>query len=338
MRVIGLVLWILAVEGWLCADQVTLKNGDRVTGEIVKKDEKTIVVKSEFLGTLTVPWEQVQTVTAAAPVTVVLRDGQQVQSTLETLDKGQITAIRNAAEQRMYERMQRPQLYELWVGTGTFGLAGTTGNSQTQVINGALAAARATRHDKTILHLDAIKSTSTVNRLKADTAQAIRGGIGYDRNVGPRLFLNVFNNYEYDRFQNLDLRATFGGGLGLHVWKKERGFLDVLTGADYNRSSFGASIAAKSYMQSSAELFWGNDFAYKLRPATAFTQTFRMFNNLSQTGNYRMNGDIGVNTRIMKWLNWNIALSNRYLSNPAPGRKTNDLIYTTGLGISFSLR
>ncbi len=288
------------------------------------------------------PWEQVQTVIAAAPVTVVLRDGQQVQSTLETLDKGEITAIRNAAEQRMYERMLHPRLYELWVGTGTFGLAGTTGNSQTRVTNGALAVARATRHDKTILHLDAIQSTSTVNRLRADTARAIRGGIGYDRNVGPRLFVNVFNDYEYDRFQDLDLRATFGGGLGLHVWKKERGFLDVLAGADYNRTTFGATRTlasiGKSYTQSSAELFWGNDFAYKLRPATAFTQTFRMFNNVSQTGNYRMNGDIGVNTRIMKWLNWNIALSDRYLTNPAPGRKTNDLIYTTGLGISFSLR
>ncbi len=332
-------LWLLLiVPASLCADQVTLKNGDRVTGEIVKKDEKTLTVKSEFMGTLTVPWEQVATVTASAPLTVVLKDGKQEQSTLEKVEPAQIVTIRNAAEQRMYERLLHPRLYELWLGTGTFGIAGTTGNSQTRVINAALAAARVTRHDKTSVHLDAIKSTSVVDGLKSDTAQAIRGGLAYERNVGPRLFLNAFNDYEYDKFQNLDLRATFGGGLGLHVWKRERGFLDVLGGGDYNRSRYGASTSAKAYTQSSAEFFWGDDFAYKLRPSTAFTQTFRMFNNLTQTGNYRVNGDIGVNTRIMKWLTWNIALSDRYLSNPAPGRKTNDLIYTTGLGIAFSLR
>jgi len=338
MRYVWLLLPLLIVTASSRGDQVTLKNGDRVTGEIVKKDDKTLTVKSEFMGTLTVPWEQVQNVKATAPVTVVLKDGKQEQSTLEKMEPAQIVAIRNAAEQRMYERLLHPRLYELWVGRGTFGLAGTTGNSQTRVINAALAAARVTRHHKTSVHLDAIKSTSVVNGLKSDTAQAIRGGAAYERNVGARLFLNAFNDYEYDRFQNLDLRATFGGGLGLHVWKRERGFLDVLSGGDYNRSRYGASTSGKSYAQSSTEFFWGDNFAYKLRPSTAFTQTFRMFNNLTQTGNYRVNGDIGVNTRIMKWLNWNIALSDRYLSNPAPGRKTNDLIYTTGLGIAFSLR
>ncbi len=78
--------------------------------------------------------------------------------------------------------------------------------------------------------------------------------------------------------------------------------------------------------------------AYKLRPSSAITQTFRMFNNLTNTGSYRINADIGFNTRVMKWLTWNVTLSDRYLSNPAPFRKTNDLIYATGLGLTFSLK
>jgi hypothetical protein len=61
-----------------------------------------------------------------------------------------------------------------------------------------------------------------------------------------------------------------------------------------------------------------------------------MFNNLSDTGTYRVNGDLGLSTKIAKWLTWNLALSDRYLSNPAPGRKTNDFLYTTGLGITFA--
>jgi putative salt-induced outer membrane protein YdiY len=336
MRICVFLLLTAAVAS---GDEVTLKNGDRVTGEIVKKDEKALTVKSEFLGTLTIAWEQVRTVKANTPVTVVLKSGQEMQSTLEAVDTAQVAEIRNAAEQRLYERMRHPKLYDFWEGTGTFGVAGTTGNSQTRTIHAAMVAERVTRTDKTVLRFDAIKSTSVLNRVKADTAQSIRGGVGYDHNLTHRLFANVFNDYEYDRFQNLDLRATFGGGLGLHVWKKgERGFLDVLAGGDYDRAKFGASIGSKSKAMSAAEVFWGNEFAYKLGRATAFTQSFRMFNNLTETGTYRVNGDIGLNTRIMKWLNWNIAMSDRYLSEPSPGRKRNDLIYTTGLGITFSLK
>jgi Protein of unknown function, DUF481 len=60
-----------------------------------------------------------------------------------------------------------------------------------------------------------------------------------------------------------------------------------------------------------------------------------MFNSLSDTGAYRMNLDVGLSTRLKKRLTWNLSLSDRYLSNPAPGRKTNDWLYTTGLGLTF---
>ena len=61
----------------------------------------------------------------------------------------------------------------------------------------------------------------------------------------PRLFVNVFNDYEYDKFQNLDLRFVLGGGLGFHAIKNERSRLDLLGGADYNRSSFSTPLTQK---------------------------------------------------------------------------------------------
>jgi hypothetical protein len=69
--------------------------------------------------------------------------------------------------------------------------------------------------------------------------------------------------------------------------------------------------------------------------ATSLVQSFRMFNDLTNTGDYRVNFDVGASTRLSKWLNWNVSLSDRYLNHPAAGRKTNDFLYTTGLGITF---
>src|SRR5689334_24903624 len=68
----------------LHADQLVLKNGDRVTGSIVKKDAKTITIKSDLFGVITAPWDQVDSVTADKPLTVVTKEGKSVQGTVTT--------------------------------------------------------------------------------------------------------------------------------------------------------------------------------------------------------------------------------------------------------------
>lgn len=61
-----------------------------------------------------------------------------------------------------------------------------------------------------------------------------------------------------------------------------------------------------------------------------------MFHNLSEAGAWRMSFDADTNVRLLRRLSWNLNLSTCYLSNLVPGRKSNDLLYSTGLGISFS--
>ena len=340
---VGVVLGCIGTAAY--ADQVTMKNGDRVTGDIVKKDGKTITIKTVNFGVVTAPWADVASVESAQPVTVVLEGGKSVAGTLSTsggkvevataggtvgVPPADVSAIRNAAEQTAYERLLHPGWLQLWSGQGTLGWAGSNGNAKTLTFTTSVNAARITNTDKTTLYFNLIKASALISGVTASTAQAVRGGVKYDYNVSPRLFVNAFNDYEYDRFQNLDLRFVLGGGLGFHVLKSDRTMLDVVGGADYNRSSFSTPLT-----RTSAELFWGDDYSFKLNSASSLTQSFRMFNNLSQTGEYRANFDLGVNTNFNRWLSWTVAVSDRYLSNPVPGRKTNDWLYNTGLGITF---
>jgi putative salt-induced outer membrane protein YdiY len=334
---VGNVIW---------ADQVIMKNGDRVTGSIIKKSGKDLTIKTDKFGVVTTSWEDVESVKSDKPVNLVLQDGRTVQGTLATVDAkvevvakektvrvapAEIATIRDAAEQLAYERKLHPGWGELWAGTAAVGLAGTSGNAETLTFTTGVAAARATNTDKTSLYFNIIKASAMINGKSASTAQAVRGGLAYDHDVNPRLFVNVFNDYEYDRFQDLDLRFVLGGGFGFHAAKTERSRLDLLGGADFNRSSFSTPSTRKS-----AELYWGNEYSLKLNAATSLVQSFRMFNDLSSTGDYRMNFDIGASTKLSKRLNWNVSLSDRYLNNPATGRKANDLLYTTGLGITFA--
>lgn len=342
---------ITALLGLACvqtagADQIVLKNGDRITGDIVKKDGKTITIKSASFGVISTAWEQVAAIEASKPLTVVLQDGRDQQATLTTSDgkvevaapsgktavaPADIVTLRNADEQRAYERLLHPGWGQLWAGTGSVGFAGTSGNARTLTFTTGINAARITRTDKTTLYFNTIKASALVNGRSAGTAQAVRGGVGYDHNVGSRLFVNAFNDYEYDRFQNLDLRFVLGGGLGYHAYKSERSRLDLLGGAAYNHSRFSTPL-----IRNAAELYWGDEYAFKLNGSTSLVQSFRMFNDLTNTGSYRMNFDLGISSKLSKWLVWNASISDRYLNRPAPGRKTNDFLYTTGLGITFA--
>jgi len=45
---------------------------------------------------------------------------------------------------------------------------------------------------------------------------------------------------------------------------------------------------------------------------------------------------VGTSTILKKWLSWQLTVSDRYLSNPLPDRKRNDILFTTGIRVSFS--
>lgn len=342
---------LLVLTAFAQADQVILRNGDRITGTIVKKDAKTLSFKSDVFGAITVPWDQVATLTADKPVYVELPGNRTLSGTLTTREDrieiaaaearqesslADLIAIRSSDEQRSYERLLHPGWTQLWAGTGTLGWAGVRGNARALTFTTGFNAARVTSTDKTTVRLNAIRASATVDGVSAPTAEATRGGWGYNRNFGDRFTYNVFNDYETDRFQNLDLRLVLGGGLGIVLWKGERGRLDLQSGGAYNREAFSDSASRAAFTRHAGEAYFGDEFTYKLSPVTSLHQSSRTFANLTRTGEFRINFDVGANTKLTRWLTWDVSVSDRYLSNPIPGRKRNDFLYSTGIGVIFS--
>jgi hypothetical protein len=262
-------------------------------------------------------------------------DRIQVAGETQTFAPEEIMTLRNAAEQRIYERLLRPGWLDLWTVTGSLNLAGAKGNAQTFTLTTPVNFSRISNTSRTTAYFNLIRSRATVDGVSAQTANAVRGGWAFSRNLTRKILANAFNDYEYDKFQSLDLRVVLGGGLGYQAWTAENGRLVLVAGGAWNREKF-SPVDAAAFVRNSAEAYWGNDFNYKLNARTSLVQNFRMFNNLSETGEYRVNFDISSVTQLTRWLTWNIALSDRYLSNPVIGRRNNDLLYSTGIGFSFA--
>ena len=66
------------------ADQVVLKNGDTITGAIIKKDGAKLTIKSEFLGEVSMPWTAVKSLKSDDNLTVVLPGGEKVLGKVNT--------------------------------------------------------------------------------------------------------------------------------------------------------------------------------------------------------------------------------------------------------------
>jgi putative salt-induced outer membrane protein YdiY len=319
-----------------------------VTGKLIKKEGDHLTVKSDLMGVVTIPWKSVASVNSQDPVTVVLTSGQSLVGPVnvdakeekvevataiatESARLSELVAIRNEETQRQFERMEKPGLLDLWAGSVDLGLSSARGNARTNTFTIAAGASRETRTDKTAAYFNQIFSSALVDGVSAATAKAIRGGWSYNRNLKPRLLWNLFNDYEYDRFQDLDLRVVLGGGLGYTMIKQERKRLDVLGGAAYNREEFSTPL-----IRNSAEAYWGDDFNYKPSHITEFQQKFRIFHNLSDLGSYRVNFDLSAVMNLNRWLAWHLTISDRLLSDPVAGRQRNDVLYTTGLRLRFA--
>ena len=332
----------------LLADQVTLKNGDTVSGQIIKKDGATLTIKNEFMGEVTMPWSAVTSVKSDNPLYVNLPSGKQIQgkistegtnvevttpSATATVPIGQVATIRNAAEEQKYQKLLAPSWFQLWAGYVDLGFSIARGNAHTDTLTTSFNANRTTNNDKTALFLDQIYSTGTITvgsiSTTGTTANAVRGGVSYDHNINKRWFWQVFTTDEYDTFQDLNFRFAGGGGLGYHAIKTDRTTLDLLAGGDYMHESFF------TFTRNLGELNFGDDFSHKLTGVTSITQDFRYYIAPSN-GQYRLSFDAGAATTIHKWLSWQLSLSDRYLSAPPLGRKGNDILLTTGLRATFA--
>lgn len=340
-----LPIFLLAFPA-LAADQVVLANGDTITGTIVKKDGDKLTIKSEFLGEVTMPWKAVKSLRSDAELNVVLPSGETVKGKIattgdqlqvaapgapKTAPLATVTAVRDDAEQHQFERLQHPGLLELWAGYFDIGFALASGNSRSQLLSTAFNAARVTRTDKLSAYFNQVNTKSRVDNVTSTTASSLRGGWKYNRTLVGRLFATGFNDYEHDRFQNLDLRFVAGGGLGMHVVKTEHTQLDFDAGLNYQRENF-----MNGTHRNSLEANFGDNLSYKMSKAVSLTQATRVFANLTNTGEYRLNFDFGTNTVLKSWLGWHVTASDRLVSNPLPGRQRNDLLLSTGLRLSFA--
>ena len=348
------LLFVVIVVVLLCpqllADQVILKNGDRLTGSIVNSDGKTLTLKSEFAGEVKFQWDAIQEITSSQPLYITGKDGEVLVGNVKTIDgkfhvqtansgevsitKDVVQSVRSQEQQSSYEaqieKLRHPKLTDFWGSVVDTGMAIARGNTETFTFNLSGKAARTTEKDKISVNFLSLYSDNSVGGKSFTTANLVGGGTRYDLNVSDKWFGFGQLDLLHDQFQELNLRVVPGGGLGYHAIKSKNTTLDLSAGGSLNKEFF-----TNGTDRTSGEVLLGEAFAHRFFKITTLSESLQLFPNLTYRGQFRYVFNLGINTQLTKVLSWQITFANLYLSNPPTGVKTTDGILTTGLRFTF---
>ena len=335
------------------AEQVSLKNGDHLSGAIVSMDGKKLVLKTSYAGDVSIDWAEVSQFSSDKDTLVVTEANKQLVSGTVTsegsdiliataqgvqrLPRTDVATMRSPVDQAAYEKSLHPGFMEGWAGGGSLGFALARGNSETTNLALGFNAARKTTKDTWTITAAQLYSSDA--KLNATTANSFIGLIRYDRNISKHWFVYGIFSGMYDELQDLNYRFLPGGGVGFHAIATDRTTLDLLGGFGYTRESY-----YNGTVNNLATGTLGDEFAYKITKTTTFTQNLYYlpsFNNpdpASGVSNYRVNFTAGIATKLNGWLTANANFLDQYVSQPVPGNNKNNVILTTGLGFTFGAK
>jgi putative salt-induced outer membrane protein YdiY len=308
----ALLCCVVVSSAW--ADEVQIRNGDRLTGTAVALSGGKLSFKTSY-GEVVVPWNEVTALRLDKPMLVTTTGGEPRQSTLDGIALADVVAL--ATEQ--------PAI--VVSGGASAGWLAAGGNTHVNSIHadGQVVARRKS---------DRFTTGGVINRADDDGRQTARnatGSFNYDRFFDQRLFANSNLIITNDTFRGLDLRMALGAGLGYEAWKSARSTLSVEGGLGYVRENL-ADAPTTSYAAARE--------AIRLI-AQVVDKQVQVFHN--HDGYFGVTGDDNLFFRMQNGLRFalvaglvsTLQLDVDYDRSPAPGRKTTDRTTSLTFGYRF---
>jgi putative salt-induced outer membrane protein YdiY len=309
---------------------VVLKNGDRITGRVIKMQDKRLEIDTPSAGIIKIKWEEVQSLTTERPMSIKLY--------------GEADIPENAGEQRLdrlivntlggegaipLEDVRAINFAENdYRGYLSAGGNQTSGNTKTQALN--ISGNLTYRRLEHRYYLD-----GKYNRAEADgndTANNAAANIQYDYFLARRVYVGGINFIETDQFQDLTLRNTGSLVLGYDLLDREHHNLTIAAGPAAVYQDFSTDPAT---ITPSSTLMWRYKFMFR-GDDVVFFHKFQSFKDMGHGEATRVNADQGFRVKIMDdwWIN--LEYDFRYNSEPVADKKTVDtnIIF----GFSYDLK
>lgn len=320
-------LWSPAAAG-----EVRLKNGDRLTGKIVKMEGEVLVLKTDYAGKISLKWDQVECIKSENQHTFVLKDQRKITGRIECPSDGVIgildeqTGLSETLPGDAFQAIN-PLPPIRYKGNIVMGGNMAAGNTDTQGANTA-----ATLQIRERPHRWTVNARGYYNETNNTMdAQNALGSVKYDYFITKKLFTYVQVLLEHDKMQDLDLRYAAGPGLGYQFVDTPAAKLFTEAGVSYVSEKYGANLD-REY----ASGRWSVGFNWEILPdRVKFFHLHEGYIRLEDTEDFHFRSQQGFRLPLINNFYANIQFDYDYINRPATGKKHYDQRYIFGLGYDF---
>jgi len=322
--------------GRAAADEVWLKNGDRLTGKVLSLEGGTLVFNTTYAGDLSIKWEEVVNLKTDEPVKVVLGDETTARGPVSPGDSGKVTVkAEQLAEpvtmdlsnfKAINPKPPKPPLSTTL--RANLGASFTTGNTDNQDIYAdAEFVARTDQNRYTIGGLYRLAETDNVK-----TEKKALGYMKYDHFFSKKWYGYANAAAEQDKFKDLDLRYTLGVGAGYQFIESERTNLSLEGGISYVGENY---ILAEDNSFTAGR--WGLRFDHYLLPKSLQYFLYHTgLQSLEDSDDLILFTQTGFRIPFYKNLNVTGQMNWEYDKSPSPGKKESDYTYIFSIGYQWA--
>jgi putative salt-induced outer membrane protein YdiY len=325
---------LLLQAGVSRADQVTLTNGDRLSGNVVNKETEFLILAMPYLGEVKVRWSEVTRVFTDKDVKLFLDDGTMVRGRLETVTDG--TAVVHTGVEPPGAPVDLKRIVFInpapdvsgegvkYLGRINLGYSASRGNSEIETLYVDGEAVARTRNNRFTAGGKSRRSTDHETESESNWLF----GIKWDHFLTRRWYTYANTNFENDQFKDIRLRTTAGGGTGYQFFEGEKTNLSLEGGLTYVNTDF---LVAED--ESYPAVRWALKFDHFLfNSRSQFFHTDEIYAAVAGSNSAFVRSQTGLRFPLIYRITGTLQYNLDWENSPSPDRVSTDrtLLFTLG--------
>lgn len=329
LKHLGILLLVLPV----CsaeADELRMKNGDRLTGEIVRMEKDLLVFKTVYAEEkLNISWKEVDCISSDRSLPVEFQNNEFLIGKISCTESGKIQVESTLLGKSLPTPLNQLLAVSPSTYSGLFNLGGslTSGNTDTKALN------IATRFQvKTHKHRFTVDAKYNYGEANGEiTARNSLGSLKYDFFTFGKLYSYAQSLTEQDSFANLNLRNTEGLGMGYQFFDARQLSLFTEAGVSY----FNEDVKVGEDKRDAAGR-WAAGLEWEAVP-----KRLKLFHRQEGYFSFSVNSLVlrteqGFRLPLIDSVAANFEVDYRYNSLPEAGKKDSDLNLILGLTYEYA--
>ncbi len=321
------------VTGAAHASVVTLKNGDRVSGEVLEDTENAVKIKTELLGEITINKDLIAKTLTAEEVLAEEAAIKKTQEDAIAAAKNEVIAAQAAAapvpEVPAVKEEPAPKPVKYWDHKMGAGYSMTNGNTKTSAANITLNSHYKRDSNewniKSSLDYASSKGVMTVQKFYSKAQSDTRLG-------GSKWYNSRSVELSHDKFATVDYRVLPAVGMGYWFWEGDDSKAEFDTALGYEYTNYNKTdVKASGNFALIPHLYFDKVLVGKAK----FAQDLTFYPSLDSFADYRMRSESSIVNPLSDVLSWKVSYIDEYNSSPKGSSKKNDSTFMSSIEYAF---